>query len=223
VSELESHPEAVLAYSRSAKIDGAGAQVAPLMKDLRLRSDQPSERLRQYHDLFIEVDHRKMWSSHEIEGLWIPVYGVVRTRQLLETALIGPYINSDTILLEELLMRGSFAEVDDCLFFKRDHDERSMRASLSYDRRIDWFTGRKAGLFIFPRWRLLRERMLAVSRSPLRSKDKNACYREMCGFYFRRPHEGKALAKEILINGARVAGPILERLPLVDRVAPKKW
>jgi hypothetical protein len=126
-------------------------------------------------------------------------------------------------LLEELLLHGAFAEVEERLFFKRDHDERSMRASVSFDKRIDWFTGRKAGLLIFPRWRLLAERLRAVARAPLTGSARNACYREMLGFYVRRPHEGKALVKEILVNCVRLIQPLLQKLHLVDQPAPEKW
>ena len=98
-----------------------------------------------------------------------------------------------------------------------------MRASVSYDKRLDWFTGRKAGLLIFPRWRLLTERLRAVARSTLHPSERNACYREMLVFYVRRPHEGKALVKEILVNMARLVRPLLQRLRLVDGPAPEKW
>lgn len=223
VSALEERPEAVLAYARSAKIDGTGTQVAPLLEDLGLEGGAPVERLRRYHDLFIEIDEEGRWSTDAIEGLWIPVYGVIRAEELRATGMIGSYISSDTILLEELLMRGAFAEVEDRLFFKRDHEERSMRASVSYDKRIDWFTGQKAGVLIFPRWRLLIERLRAVGRAPLNRSSRSACYREMAGFYLRRPHEGRALVKELLVNGARATRPLIDRLHLLDDAALEKW
>lgn len=223
VAELESRPEAVLAYTRSAKIDGSGAQVSELMGGLNLDAGTAAQRLRQFHDWFITLDREDGWSTDRVEGLWMPVHGLIRIDRLRETGVIGPFIASDTILLEELLMRGIFAEVDECLFFKRDHEERSMRASVSYDKRLDWFTGRKAGLLIFPRWRLLTERLRAVARSTLPRSARNACYGEMLVFYVRRPHEGKALVKEILVNVARLVRPLLLKLRLVDGPAPEKW
>jgi glycosyltransferase involved in cell wall biosynthesis len=223
VAELERRPDAVLAYARSAKIDDDGNQVAPMMGELGLEGDTPSERLRRFHDWFIVLDEEDGWSTDKVEGIWMPVHGLIRTERLRETGMIGLYIASDTILLEELLMRGAFAEVEETLFFKRDHEERSMRASVSYDDRVDWFTGHKAGLLIFPRWRLLAERVKAVRNVHLPDSAARACYREMIGFYFRRPHEGKALVKEILVNGVRVAQPVLRKLRLADRAAPEKW
>lgn len=223
VGELERRPDAVLAYARCAKIDDSGAEVAPMIDTLGLEGETAQERLRQFHDWFIVLDKEDGWSTDKVEGLWMPVHGLIRTERLRETGLIGLYIASDTILLEELLMRGGFAEVEERLFFKRDHEERSMRASVSYDDRMDWFTGRKAGLLIFPRWRLFAERMKAVRQASLPESTARACYREMLGFYVRRPHEGKALVKEILVNGVRLVQPVLRKLHLVDRPAPDTW
>jgi hypothetical protein len=98
-----------------------------------------------------------------------------------------------------------------------------MRASVSYDDRMDWFTGQKARLLIFPRWRLLAERMKAVRQTSLPEIEARACYREMLGFYVRRPHEGKALVKEILVNGVRLVQPVLRKLRIVDQTAPERW
>ncbi len=222
VDTLESCPQAVLAFSKSAKIDGDGAHLAGLMHGLGLDADEPEQRLREFHDLFIAVDRANGWGKHDIQGLWIPVFGLMRLKHLRETGVIGAYISSDTILIEELLMHGAFAEVEELLFFKRDHEDRSMRASKAYAKRIRWFTGQEAGVFIFPRWRLLAERLRAVKRTPLTRSARGACYREMIEFYFRRPHEGKALVKEVLVNGVRLARPLLRRFR-VDEPGPEKW
>ena len=223
VTELERRPEAVLAYPRCAKIDANGKQVAAMIDALGLGGETAPERLRRFHDWFIVLDEEDGWSTDKVEALWMPVHGVMRTERLRETGMIGRYIASDTILIEELLMRGTFAEVEERLFFKRDHEERSMRASVSYDDRIDWFTGQKAGLLIFPRWRLLAERVKAVRNAPLPRSTARACHREMLSFYVRRPHEGKVLVKEILVNGVRLAQPVLRKLGLMDQPAPDKW
>ncbi len=183
---------------------------------------EPEQRLRKFHDLFIAVDQANGWGKHYIQGLWIPIFGLIRLKHLRETGLIGAYISSDTILIQELLMHGAFAQVDELLFFKRDHEERSMRASKAYTKRIGWFTGKKAGVFIFPRWRLLAERLRAGGAATPTPSSRGACYREMIEFYFRRPHEGKALVKEVLVNGVRPVEPLLRRFR-INEPGPEKW
>lgn len=213
---LDRDPTAVLAYARSAKIDAAGAVVAPLEARLALAAPDPASRLRRYHELFRAVDRRRGWHEDGVEGLWIPVYGLVRAESLRRTGLIGNYIASDTVLIEELLLLGRAIELDETLFFKRDHPGRSMRAHVAFEERHAWFTGTAAKRFLFPRHRILRERLRAVARARLPLADKAACLTEMLAFYVRRGHEGKALVKEIGINLRRLS-------PASAGAAPAKW
>jgi glycosyltransferase involved in cell wall biosynthesis len=192
-------PDAVLAYARSALIDESGARLMPLKDRLALDDKRPVRRLRRFHDLFREIDRKGGWHDGEREGLWIPVYGLVRKALLQQTPLIGPYISSDTVLLEELLMLGRFVEIDDELFFKRDHEGRSMRASLPYDKRITWFTGKRSSRFLFPSWRLLWERMRAIARVQMPPREKLSCLAETLSFYLRRPYEWRGLVKDFWI------------------------
>lgn len=222
VAALDAEPGAVLAYTRSDKIDAKGEPIAALMADLGLDDAAPHSRLRAFHDWFRHCDEHGLWTTSQIEGLWIPVYGVMHSPALRSTGLIGPYISSDTILLEELLLHGRFVEVPATMFGKRDHPARSMRDSRAYERRLAWFTGRTAGRFLFPKWRMLRGRLEAVARAPLAPGDRVNCIAEMVVFYVRRPHEGKSLVKEALINlvrGVRLRaqrpGPLERRLPVV--------
>jgi glycosyltransferase involved in cell wall biosynthesis len=203
VEVLSQDPSYVLAYAKSKTIDSAGEVVENLNSGLGLDAAQPCDRLRRYHDLFVEIDLRQGWGREPIEGFWMPVYGVIRTEALRRTPLIAKYISSDTILLEELMMIGRFHELDEYLFFKRDHPERSMRASVPYDKRTQWFTGRSSALFMFPRWRAFLDRMYWSFRLPGTAGAKCRCALEMFVFYFRRPSERNALAKEVVANLAR--------------------
>ena len=223
VAALETAPDAVLAYARSHKIDHDGEPIAELMADLGLDDPEPHRRLRAFHDWFRHCDENGLWSTSEIEGLWIPVYGVMWTSALRSTDLIGQYISSDTILLEELLLHGRFVEVPATMFGKRDHPARSMRDSRAYERRLTWFTGRTPGRFLFPKWRMLRGRMEAVARAPLAPGERAKCLVEMLAFYVRRPHEGKSLVKEALINMARSVRMRADRPGPLERRLPQVW
>lgn len=203
VAALDRRPQAILAYAQSAKIDENGDTIIVLNARLGLDAPDPAARLKRYHDLFIDIDRRRAWGKEAIEGFWIPVYGVIRTDALKRTSLIGNYISSDTILLEELLMLGAFHEMGERLFFKRDHRKRSMRDSEAYDARVEWFTGKRATRLIFPRWRAFRERMRAALTLP-RGRDRLRCAAEMAGFYLRRRSEANALVKEVIANGGRL-------------------
>ena len=200
------------------KIDAAGRAIHPLVDGLALSAAAPAARLQRYYDLFRSIDRRKGWAEDGIEGLWIPVYGLMRLDVLRRTGLIGSYISSDTVLIEELLQCGPFVEVEATLFFKRDHPSRSMRASVDYEDRVAWFTGRKGIRFLFPRWTILRERVRSVWRPKSRPAEKMSCLAALLTHYVRRPHEGKALVKELLINALRATMPATARAK-----APQKW
>lgn len=204
MAALDADPSCVLAYSKSTTIDEHGAATCRLNGDLGLDDATAENRLRRYQDLFIDLDRRHAWNDSEpVEGLWIPVYGVMRTDQLRRTSLIGKYIGSDTILIEQLLMLGRFAEIDDHLFFKRDHPGRSMRAAIPYAKRSEWFTGKASGTFIFPRWRTLAERVYWSAALPRSIRGKLGCLAGSLSFYVRRPHERNALLKELFANVTR--------------------
>jgi glycosyltransferase involved in cell wall biosynthesis len=202
---LHAAPGVVLAYARSAKIDQDGHIMHPLNSCLDLDGRHASDRIRQYHNLFVDLDRRKAWGKEAIEGLWIPIYGVIRLDALRRSSLIGNYISSDTVLIEELLMLGAFAEAGDVLFYKRDHAARSMRDSESYDKRSVWFTGRRTSRLMIPRWRALFDRLYFAAVLPRSVRQKAACCSEMLYFYVRRPSEANALAKELFANLLRLA------------------
>lgn len=196
VSRLNYHPSAVLAYARAMMINHHGEEVIPLLDGLELDGPRPHQRLRRFHDLLA----KKGELTTIIEGLWTPIYGVIRTETLKRTGLIGPYISSDTILLEELLMHGEFVEVEEPLFRKRDHPNRSMREYRSYEKRIEWFSGDLASNLALPLWRLLFERILATGRSRVRWRDKVACYAEQIAVNVGTRTCARALAKEAWLN-----------------------
>lgn len=194
----------ILAYSKSKVIDEFGEFSGFLNGDLHLDGDHARRRLRSYQDFFVDLDRRRAWNEQEpIEGLWIPIYGIMRTDLLKETSLIGKYIGSDTILIEELLMLGRFFEVNECLFSKRDHPQRSMRAAVPYEVRSEWFSGSGSTRFIFPRWHSLFARVYWSAVLPKTNLSKLGCLFEMTSFYFRRPHERNALVKEVVANTFR--------------------
>jgi glycosyltransferase involved in cell wall biosynthesis len=200
ITQLDAFPEAVLVYARSAIIDASKILVMPLKHGLGLEDKQPLLRLRKFHNLFYEVSRQKGWHDGTCEGLWIPVYGLIRTHLLRKTSCIGPYISSDTVLLEELLMLGPFIEIGEIMFFKRDHHDRSMRANLEYDKRHHWFTGKTSARLPLPSWRILRERVRMISRASVPVWAKLGYLAETLSFYMR--HEWRWLIKDFLVRSA---------------------
>jgi hypothetical protein len=219
VAALLQDPTAVLSYTKSAKIADDDSLVSPLIGDLGITATEPYVRLRTFHDHFIYTDRKHGWNAHDIEGIWMPIYGVMRKNLLLKSILIRKFVGSDTVLLEQLSLFGSFHEIDEILFFKRDHPHRSMRDSVAYDQRNKWFTAKDSGIFLFPRLATLWCRICIVCGLDMAGGMRARCLLEMLGFYVRRRHEAKALMKELFINARRGLAYLVGR----REEFPQKW
>ena len=162
VAALDEHPEAVLAYTTTAKIDPAGEIVELFVKRPLLQSKDRATRL---------VNSLSHKSNH-------PIFGVMRRSALDRTRLHGSYTGSDRTLLAEMALLGPFIELDEVLFHLREHPERSVRVATRRDQqaREAWFDTTRAGKVVFPRWRRMGDVIKAVGRTPMSWSDRLRCY-----------------------------------------------
>jgi glycosyltransferase involved in cell wall biosynthesis len=112
VAVMQARPEVVLCYPRTRIIGPKGEHICDYGTQLRTDSPETGKR---FHDL-ICVDHA-----------CFAIFGLVRTRLLRRTMLLGDYIGSDRNLLAELALYGPFHELPEFLFLRRDHPGTSMR------------------------------------------------------------------------------------------------
>ena len=108
------------------------------------------------------------------------VFGLMRRDALERTRLHGRYTGSDRTLMVELALLGPFAEIEERLFFNRDHLDRSIRPGRNqregYHPRATWFDPSRSGRRVFPNWRRLRDLVTAVFRTDLSWKDRWGCW-----------------------------------------------
>ncbi len=209
VEALDNDGDAVVAFGRSEVIDEAGRVVTGAVANLQLDADKPELRVKRYIDLqdcLQDHDPSQPRPHQSITGLWTLAFGVMRKHVLLKTPLIGPYVASDTVLIEELLMHGRFVEIDEVLFFKRDHAKNSTRAHNQERDRTTWFTGRQAGGILMPKFRVLVERLKAAFRAPAAWRAKLACAYVILSRYLMRRGAFKAALVEMANNAKRITG-----------------
>ena len=199
VEALDKRSSVVLAYPRTVIIDEQGREVERYFRSLDINSPRPHERFKRYHDCLRECWGKGWW-------VWTPLHGVIRTRALKMTPLLGSYISSDTVLLSELALLGEFYEVPEHLFFKRKHSQSSMDASrdnsnkLNYDKLILWFQPTKKNKFIFPHWRLFLESIMSINRVQISRREKLYSHFELRKYLrFNR----RRLVEELMMNFAR--------------------
>jgi glycosyltransferase involved in cell wall biosynthesis len=163
VRELETDRSIVLCFTRVRCIDKDGSPVGAYHNIWANSADALPEA--RFADIIL------------LPHACFEVFGVVRSEVLRRTALIGPYMASDRVLLAELALHGRLFEVAEPLFLSRDHPGRSV--NLHPHARHVWFDTARAGSMHFPYWRLLGESISCVARSPVTRRAKLQCYRHL--------------------------------------------
>lgn len=184
VEVLDGNPDVVLAYTQAKAIDSKGdvVKIYPGKKDF----NSPDPRRRFYE--FV-LDPSPV----------VAVFGLMRREVLGRTRLIGKYAGSDRPLLSELSLLGKFYEVPEHLFFYRFHEEQSWGGNKSAQAQQAWYDPRRAGKITFPQWRLLREHVRSIERSPVGLKDRVSCYAYM-GYWMLKNR--RRLGRNLLLRDA---------------------
>ncbi len=190
MAALDAHPDAVLAFSKTAIIDPAGALIGEFPTRPLLTSPDRAVRL---------GDVLRHKSNH-------PIFGVIRRSALDRTRLHGSYTGSDRTLLAELALQGPYVEIPETLFHLREHPERSVRGETSRWRqtREAWFDSSRAGRIVFPHWHRVRDYVTAVTRTPMPTRDRLRCWAEIATFVAGR--EWKPLTIDLVVAVRQLIG-----------------
>jgi glycosyltransferase involved in cell wall biosynthesis len=160
VEHLDARPGVVLCHTKSSVMDAQGTVLGSYENRVKATALTPCER---FTDL--------LWHL----GLCHMLLGVIRHAVLRETVLHGAYARSDYILLAELALRGQFHEVDEPLFFRRDHEARPARAQLSAAAHAEWYDPANAGKIQMVHWTLLANYLRVIARVPISLDQKVRC------------------------------------------------
>jgi glycosyltransferase involved in cell wall biosynthesis len=159
VDVLDRNPAVVLAYTKSHFIDAEGRRLAAYHCRVDASRETPFARFR---DLLANLVLCHMQ------------FGVIRLAVLRQTLLYGPFLGSDKILLADLALRGAFHEVDDSLFLRRNHPERSLLACRTPEELRAWFApGARPRQSV--RWARLAGYLRTITRAPIPLAQKVAC------------------------------------------------
>jgi glycosyltransferase involved in cell wall biosynthesis len=161
VEALDEHPQVVLAHSWSAHIDSSGNATKLLKFPVATASSRAPERFRSM--LF------------DAKGDY--TYAVMRIDVLRRTPLHASYHRAEYALITEFALHGSFYQVEDWLFFRR---ERPDEPQMSVRDRCAIFDPRRADALRNPAIRLYSEYiwgyLAAIRRAPLSPADRRECH-----------------------------------------------
>jgi glycosyltransferase involved in cell wall biosynthesis len=208
IQRLDEHPEAILAHSWTAAIDGAGAVIQahpyPLETDVR----SASKRL-----------HSMLFGGDDLPGAIRAddFYGVIRTDVLRRVKPLDSYYHSDQTFMAELTLHGPFVQVPEWLYFRRHHAGRAHQAMPTTRTWCANLDPKRASRLRHPAIRLVGEYVWAyydsVRRAPLTPDERRRCYREISRWLANRANRrlsGRSVPVErSAVN--HVAGPVTIR------------
>jgi glycosyltransferase involved in cell wall biosynthesis len=161
---LDEDPGIMVCYTTTRDIDEHGAFLPRKEPDLHYDSEDRGERFRD----IIRMDH-----------LCEPIFGLTRISALRQTRLHGDYADSDRVLLAELILRGRFVRLPECLFHRRAHASQSTAIAPSRQSRTVWYNPAYKDTLIFPHFRQFREYVAAIGRAPVSWSTRASCYAAM--------------------------------------------
>jgi glycosyltransferase involved in cell wall biosynthesis len=182
VEMLDAEPSAVLAYPRATWIDEHGKALFDsdkMIGHMDLRA-QVSARFRELVD---ELTYDEAWAGP------LCIFGVIRSRALRQSRLLGNYIAADCNLLAELILIGEFLEVPERLSLIRLHPGSSTWLPSRSTRKAQRFFDPKikgGARLLFYRWKHYLELLTAVARAPLTFRAKLALAAYCCRLPLRR-------------------------------------
>lgn len=201
IEVLDVNPRVVLCYSKSQIIDEHGTVLRTYDNLVRATAAMPSER-------FADVLKNLALCHMQL--------GVIR-HDILRATQLGAYLASDYVLLAELALRGQFHEVDELLFFRRDHPERPARVYPSDADLAVWFDPANAGRIPTRHWTLLAHYLRTIARVPIPVSQKLRCLYLMARWSRWNSH----LLRQDVVQGAallrrRILRPSMPRSPRPD-------
>jgi glycosyltransferase involved in cell wall biosynthesis len=108
----------------------------------------------------------------------LDIWGLIRTKALRDSVLIGSYIGMDRALLLELALRGRFVSIDRPLFTNRDHPERATRVTRTQTRRdlATVYDTANAGQTVLSTWIYYKDAVRIIRRNLEAPAERLRCF-----------------------------------------------
>jgi glycosyltransferase involved in cell wall biosynthesis len=171
IALLDDHPDAILAHTWTAAIDGEDNVIQALEYPLATDAPEAPERLR---SMLFDGDLPGAIRADDF-------YGVIRSDVLRKVKPHDSYYHADQVFMAEVALHGRFLEVPEWLYFRRHHDGRALQANptiSSWSRNLD---PRRSNKLVHPPARLVAEYIwgyfAAVRRAPLTAAERRECNR----------------------------------------------
>lgn len=184
VEVLDNDPSIILVHSKTGRIEEDGVLVGAFDHNMNVGAHEPHERLR---SLLME------------RNIAAEQFGVIRSKSLGATRLMGNYVACDRNLLAELALLGRWHIIPEYLFLRRQHRDAGTNI-WPLQARIVWYEPRRPEKLNFPHFREVAEHLNVIRRSPLSMAERWACYSVMARYLL---HLRKGLSSDTYIAAVR--------------------
>jgi glycosyltransferase involved in cell wall biosynthesis len=108
----------------------------------------------------------------------LDIWGLIRTKVLRDSVLIGSYVGMDRALLLELALRGRFLLIDEPLFTNRDHPERATRVTRTQSRKdlATLYDSANAGQTVLSTWLYYKDTVNIILRNLKEPAERLRCF-----------------------------------------------
>jgi glycosyltransferase involved in cell wall biosynthesis len=161
IEALEADPGAVLCCSLATMLGANGAKWRERYDAARLNVEHPRPSQR--------------FGARLRTLRFVEVFGVIRTKTLKQTDLIGKYPYADRVLLAELALFGRFINIPEFLFTLRDHPERSARLKNPEDL-LAWYDPDRTERRVFATWTRYSAYLRMIRRHVSDPAEKARCW-----------------------------------------------
>ncbi|MGB7601107.1 MAG: glycosyltransferase family 2 protein [Candidatus Sulfotelmatobacter sp.] len=165
VAELDEDQRVVLVFPKLSYIDTDGNVLRRQASELSVLGSTVESRAKQFMKL----------AAQGTDFLWL-AYGLFRRNVLAETGAMGLYAGDDQVLLFKIALLGDIKQIDEEMFFRREHREASTckRGSTVRERAKFAYADDNRRL-VLPWCHLLKEHLSCVLRTPISFWSRLGC------------------------------------------------
>jgi glycosyltransferase involved in cell wall biosynthesis len=157
IQELEQDESVILVLPKMCYVDADGRQLRRQAFDLSVLGTTPEYRAKRFMAL----------AAQGMDFIWL-AYGLIRRDVVEQSGAMGLYAGDDQVLLFKIALRGCIKQIEEEMFFRREHPEAStVKQGSTVRERAKFAYADDNRRLVLPWCRMLKEHLICVLNSPI--------------------------------------------------------
>jgi glycosyltransferase involved in cell wall biosynthesis len=157
IRELEKNESVVLVFPKMCYVDADGRLLRRQASELSVSGPTAESRVERFMAM----------AAQGTDFIWL-AYGLLRRDVVERNGSLGLYAGSDQVLLFKIALCGCIKQINEEMFFRREHPEaETCRRGSTVRQRAKGAYADDNRRFVFPWCRMLKEHLLCVLNSPI--------------------------------------------------------